>query len=88
MGWRVELTRRAEKELAKINRADALRIAGYLDEVGKLDNPRQRGKALTANLSGLWRYRIGNYRALCRLDDGVLLVLVLKIGHRSAVYDD
>ncbi|MDO5115294.1 MAG: type II toxin-antitoxin system RelE/ParE family toxin [Synergistaceae bacterium] len=87
MGWRVEFSRRAEKELAAINRVDALRITGYLAEVEKLHDPRLRGKALSANLSGLWRYRVGSWRVLCRIEDGLLVVLVVHIGHRSSVYN-
>ena len=75
-----------EYELAAINKPDALRIAKYLAELEKLQDPRLRGKALSANLSGLWRYRIGDWRVLCRIEDGCLIVLVVQIGHRSTVY--
>jgi mRNA interferase RelE/StbE len=47
------------------------------------ENPRQRGKGMTANKSGLWRYRIGDYRLVCDIQDGELLVLVLQVAHRS-----
>ena len=86
MGWRVEFSRRAEKELAAINKPDALRIVGYLERVEKLHDPRLRGKALSAGMSGLWRYRVGDWRVLCRIEDGLLVVLVVRIGHRSTVY--
>ena len=87
MGWKIELSRRAEKDLAAINRPDAMRIAKYLAEVEKLQDPRLRGKALSANLSGLWRYRVGDWRVLCRIEDGRLIILVVQIGHRSFVYN-
>ena len=50
------------------------------------EHPTQRGKALTANLTGLWRYRVGDYRLICDIQDGELVVLVLQIGHRREVY--
>lgn len=84
--WKIELTRQAEKDLSAIDKTEALRIVKYLDEVQSLESPRSRGKGLTANLSGLWRYRIGQWRVLCRIEDGLLLVLVVQIGHRSTVY--
>ena len=49
-------------------------------------NPRVRGKGLTANRSGQWRYRVGDYRILARIEDGKVLILVLSIGHRSEIY--
>ena len=87
MGWKVEFSRNAEKELSSLDRPEALRIVKYLADLTELENPRSRGKALVADLSGLWRYRVGAWRILCRIEDGRLLVLVVKIGHRSSVYD-
>ena len=87
MDWRIELSRRAEKQLAAIDAPEALRIVRYLSELEKLESPRSRGKELTATLSGLWRYRVGDWRVLCRIEDGRLLVLVVEIGHRSTVYN-
>ena len=87
MGWRVEFTLKAEKELSSLDKPQALRILNYLDELSDLDDPRQRGKALVADRPGLWRYRVGPWRILCRIEDCRLLVLVVKIGHRSSVYD-
>ncbi len=87
MAWKIELSRRAEKDLATIDKPEALRIVNYLSELGSLENPRLRGKSLTGNLSGLWRYRVGSWRILSRIEDNRLLVLVVKIGHRNNVYD-
>ena len=82
MGWRIELSRRAEKQLAAIDAPEALRIVRYLSELEKLESPRSRGKGLTADLAGLWRYRVGAWRVLCRIEDGRLLVLVVEFGQR------
>ena len=87
MGWQIEFSRKAEKELSLLDKPQALRILNYLEELTDLDDPRRRGKALVADLSGLWRYRVGAWRILCRIEDSRLLVLVVKLGHRSSVYD-
>ena len=82
MGWRIELSRRAGKQLAAIDAPEALRIVRYLSELEKLESPRSGGKGLTADLSGLWRYRVGAWRVVCRIEDGWLLALVVEFGQR------
>lgn len=84
---RVEFSEEALTGLRKTGKTGSQRVLRYLDSVSKLDNPRLRGKALTGNLSGLWRYRIGDYRAICIIEDDVLLVTVLRVGHRKDIYD-
>ncbi len=60
----------------------------YLDErVAGDQDPRRFGKGLKADLVGLWRYRVRNYRILCQIQDGELLVLVVAVGHRKDIYD-
>ena len=49
-------------------------------------DPRVHGKALTANLKGMWRYRIGDYRMLCLIEDEKLIITSLNIGHRREIY--
>jgi mRNA interferase RelE/StbE len=87
--WTVEFDERARRELRKLDSKTQREILRYLREriAGSAD-PRQFGKALRMNLAGLWRYRVGNYRLICRLEDYRLVVLVLKVGHRSEVYED
>ena len=64
------------------------RILKFLYErVEKLDDPRTIGGRLQGTLSGLWRYRVGDYRLICSLEDDRLVVLVLRIGHRREVYE-
>ena len=87
MGWKIEFSRSAEKELACIDKPEARRTVKYLAELQRLDDPRTRGKGLTSNLSGLWRYRIGSWRILCRIEDNRLIVLVVHIGQRDSVYN-
>ena len=83
---KVILTETFRKQLKKLDAAISKRVLDYLEQIELLDNPRSRGKALTSNLSGLWRYRVGNYRILCRINDDRLIITVIEIGHRSTVY--
>ncbi|MGP1491712.1 MAG: type II toxin-antitoxin system RelE family toxin [Treponema sp.] len=84
---KVILTETFRKQLRKLDAAISKRVLDYLEQIEKLDNPRSRGKGLTANLSGLWRYRVGDYRILCCIKDDELIVTVLEIGHCSSVYE-
>lgn len=77
---------RALKALKKMDKGTARAIRDELREIEQLDNPRSRGKALTGNLKGLWRYRVGDYRVICDVLDGELVVLAIDIGHRSEIY--
>ena len=83
---KVVLTETFKKQLKKLDAAISKRVLDYLEQIELLNNPRSRGKALTSNLSGLWRYRVGDYRILCRIRDDKLIIIVIEIGHRSTVY--
>jgi mRNA interferase RelE/StbE len=75
------------KELRKLDRKAQQDIIGYLDSrVAGKNDPRRFGKGLHADLAGLWRYRVGDYRILCQIKDGLLLVLVISVGHRKNIY--
>lgn len=87
MAWQIELTGEARKQLGKVGHTEAKRIRDYLRQrIAPLDDPRQLGKALKGPLTELWRYRVGDYRLICELRDDALVVLVVRIGHRKAVY--
>lgn len=86
MVWKIEVDKDAEKTLKKLDKTIAKRIYDKLKEIGSLEDPRTMGKALTGNLSGLWRYRVGDYRIVCYIQDDILVVLVVDIDHRSNVY--
>ncbi len=80
--------RSAEKQLGRIDRTWQRRILDYMDnDIGLLDDPRQRGKALVGNQGGFWRYRIGDYRLICSINESIRVILVLKVGHRRDIYD-
>lgn len=88
--WRVEITESAAKQLKKLAKKNPQmvdKIVAYLREVAMLENPRDRGKPLTANLSGLWRYRVEDFRIICQIDNGALLITALNIAQRSDVYN-
>lgn len=86
MAWKVEVSEAAVKTLRKLDKQVARRIKNELDEIAQLDDPRSRGKALVGNLAGLWRYRVGDYRVVCDIEDGVLVILVVDVAHRREVY--
>ena len=87
--WAVEFDDRARRELRKLDRRTQQDILRYLRErLAGSPDPRQFGKPLPMNLAGLWRYRIGDYRLICRIEEHRLVVLVLKVGHRREVYED
>ena len=88
MAWLIKFDPKAVKELKKLDKVTQKRIINYLKQkVAVQDNPRLFGKVLTGNKQGLWRYRMGNYRIICQLINQDLIILVIKVGHRSSVYD-
>lgn len=86
MAWKIDLSAEAEKSLAKLGANAARRIAKGLREIAALEDPYTRGKAMTGNHSGHWRYRFGDYRAIARIENESLMILVIAIGHRRQIY--
>ena len=87
MNWVYRFDDRALKELRKLGKNAQRDIIAYLDDrIAGESDPRRFGKGLKADLAGLWRYRVGDYRVLCQIRDGELLVLVVAVGHRRDVY--
>lgn len=88
MSYSIETTARFNKEFKKLDKYTQRMIKGWIEKnlVGE-ENPRRHGKVLTANRSGQWRYRIGDYRLLCHIDDGKLIILALSVGHRREIYE-
>jgi mRNA interferase RelE/StbE len=86
--WKIEFQHRAVKQLGKLAKQDANRIVSFLaDRVVQDDNPRQTGAALQGSeLGSFWRYRVGDYRIICDIQDHKLVVLVVEIGHRREIY--
>lgn len=87
MAWTIEISLLAEKQLGKLDRQVAKRIYSFLQErVEGSENPRRLATKLEGNRDGLWRYRVGDYRIVCQFQDDRLVVLVVRIGHRSDIY--
>ena len=87
MAWTIEYTETAIDRLHKLDKQMARRIVDYLDNrVAALDDPRNLGRALTGPFGGLWRYRVGNCRVICDIQDRVSRIVVVKIGTRDSVY--
>lgn len=84
---RVIFSDKAEKQFLKLDKPIQQQIQKFILKLQDLENPRERGKALVGNLLGFWRYRVGDYRLLCRIVDKELVITVVEVGHRKEVYD-
>jgi mRNA interferase RelE/StbE len=89
LAWGIDFDPAAFKELSRLDNQIQRRILRYLRErVAGEDDPHRFGKALRGERVGLWRYRVGDYRIVCAVEDEGRRVRVLRIGHRRSVYDD
>ena len=88
MSWKIEFTSEADKTLTRLGREAERRILKFMRErVSKLEDPRIIGESLKGSrFSGLWRYRAGDYRILCEIQDEKIRILVVLVGHRSDIY--
>ena len=88
MVWTLEFTERSRRQLSGIDRSDRERILRFVhDRLLKLDDPRSLGMALKGSeLGSYWRFRVGDYRLICNLKDDLFVILLVEVGHRSAIY--
>jgi mRNA interferase RelE/StbE len=87
LAWTIEITRTAEKQIKKLGRTAQESIVRFLRErLRPAENPRRWGKPLQGEKLGLWRYRVGDYRLICDIQDEKITVIVLEVGHRKDVY--
>ena len=87
MAWKIEFESAAKKDLKRLDRQAQKNILQYLrNRISTDEDPCRFGKPLTKKLSGLWKYRIGDYRLICDIRKEKMIVLVLRVGHRSKVY--
>lgn len=87
MKYQIKHTKRFDKQLEKLEKGAAVKILNYLrNTIDGTENPRNFGKALTGNYKGLWRYRVGDYRIICNIQDEKCIVLALETGHRKEIY--
>lgn len=89
MSWSYEIHEDADRDLERLGPAARTEITTWLEKrIHGCPNPGQFGKPLCGAKHGLWRYRVRDYRILCRLEKKMLIVVVVAVGHRSAVYED
>ncbi len=86
MIWKIEFSKRADRNFDGLSKVDQQRIVKTLRQIAALDDPRQRGHALVGDYAGHWRYRIGDYRVIARIEDGRMVIIVIAVGHRRKVY--
>ena len=88
MAYNVELSAEVDRELGKLDAQQAKRILKFLHQrIAKLDDPSSIGEALHGSRLGeFWKYRVGDYRMICKIDDDRLVVLVLRVVHRKEIY--
>ena len=88
MNYRVVFSAQAKKALKKLDRHVSATIVTWIRRnLEGCDNPRLHGKGLTSNRSGQWRYRIGDYRLIADIQDDIVVILIVTVGHRRDVYD-
>jgi len=88
LAWTINYSDKALKSLRKMGKQNARRIIDFMDlRIAVMDNPRQSGKSLKGELGEFWRYRVGDYRILCEIKDGELVILAATIGHRREIYE-
>ena len=86
MEWRIELKARAAQSINKLDVQHRERIREFLKKLAAQDSPRATGKALQGQLAGYWRYRVGDYRIICQIQEAELIILVIELGHPKDVY--
>lgn len=87
MKYKVEFSEQGKKDLKKLDISIQKIILKWIKKnLLECENPRVHGKLLVGNLKGYWRYKVGNYRILCDIQDEKITILVLEIGHRRDIY--
>ena len=85
--WRIRYTDQALRDLRGLDSVVRRRILDFMDHrIGGLRDPRQIGERLHGKLGTYWRFRIGDYRAICEIKDELVTVIVVVIGHRREIY--
>ncbi|MBQ7277150.1 MAG: type II toxin-antitoxin system RelE/ParE family toxin [Bacilli bacterium] len=88
MKYHVKFTDSVYKALSKLDKYTAKMLINWIsDKLDGTENPRTYGKALSANLVGLWQYRVGDYRIITKIEDDKLIILIIAIGHRKEKYN-
>ncbi|MDD5058432.1 MAG: type II toxin-antitoxin system RelE/ParE family toxin [Sideroxydans sp.] len=85
MGYKVKIKESAKKELAKLDRQVQRRLIAFMLEIEASDNPRISGIAMQGNMRA-WRYRVGDYRMIAEIQDSIITIEIIKVGHRRDIY--
>ena len=85
--WKADFTPEARRQFERLDRSVQRRIQTYLNDNVLAGDPRRFGRALRGDLSGLWRYRVGDFRLIAKLEDAIVTVIIIKTGHRSVIYE-
>ena len=89
MAWTYKILEDADRHLDQLGPGARAEITAWLEKrIEGCPDPAQFGKPLRSSKHGLWRYRVRDWRLLCRLEKSILIVVVVAVGHRSTVYDD
>jgi len=86
LAWRIKYADTAKEQLRKLDKQIARQIVEYMDNIATLEDPCSKGKVLRGTLGGLWRYRVEDWRGGCDIQNDQVVILVLRVGHRSKVY--
>lgn len=86
MAWTIEFDKKASKEFKVLDKPIQKQIDQFLLKLMKSNNPRQYGEVLKGDLQSFWRYRVGDYRLICSIEDEILTVLVVRVRHRKEAY--
>lgn len=85
--YKVKISKQVEKKLQKLDKKVSLMIKNWIiNKLVDTKNPRSEGKALTGNLKGIWIYRIGDYRLFAEIEDDIITIFLIDIGHRKEIY--
>jgi mRNA interferase RelE/StbE len=86
LAWTLEYEPQARRQLRKLDNQTSRRVIAGLELLRDSENPRLRGIAMAGKYAGHWRYRIGEYRVIARIEDGRMVIVVMTVGHRGEVY--
>ena len=84
---KVEYTKHVQKQLKKLDNSIKKKILVFLENLETLSDPRSVGKPLVGNFRGFWRYRVGDYRLICKIEDKKLIIVIVEINHRKNIYN-
>lgn len=84
--WRVIFHQNAEKQLGKFDKVSKQKIWQFFEKISQEQNPKNKALQMRGNMKEFYRFRIGDYRAICKFENETLIILVLKIGHRKKIY--